>query len=93
MSVPARRLKKRGRAFVAQVGSQGDLHRVLRALRLKALRNGVVQLSAASAVLDFTRAGVRELHPPFTLLMGVGDDSATVTIDCPVGGRIVRCGA
>jgi len=91
VSIPTRRLRQRGAVQIATPG-RGDLRKVLRALRLRVLPSGVVQVAARSAVLDLTRNGVHELHPPLTLLFGVGDDSATLTFDCKLGKHGGNCG-
>src|SRR6185369_10470595 len=67
VTVPGKRLAKRGKAFTIRLSRSSDLGPVLRSLRMTVARNGTVRVAASTPALDLTHRGLRPLRPPLAV--------------------------
>jgi hypothetical protein len=91
VTVGAHRLTGHGRSWGIVPPRTGDLGRSLRALHVVVGKHGTIGLSLVSAAIDLTQAGKRQLKPPFTLSVEIGDDAGAVRVPCALGRRGGRC--
>jgi hypothetical protein len=91
VTVPGKRLAKRGKAFTIRLSRSSDLGPVLRSLRMTVARNGTVRVAASTPALDLTHRGLRPLRPPLAVSLEVGDDAGRAALDCRQARRGMRC--
>ena len=91
VTVPGKRLVKRGKAFMIRLARNSDLGPVLRSLRMSVARNGTVRVAASTPPLDLTHRGLRPIRPPLAVTLEVGDDAGRAPLDCRQARRGMRC--
>jgi hypothetical protein len=91
VTIPGKQLRTQRHALV--LDRKARKKKGLQAVRLAVQKNGVAQVSIATAAIDLTGGKGRRLVPPFTVTLEVGDDSGVRTLPCALRGRAARCRA